>query len=429
MMIVAILCFIASYFIQERILHFISDNATAGQKRSAALLVFSADAIHSEAATLRGMDFDQVDRTSPSFKTFMALFPAMALYTDNVEGKTEREVRQLVRNRAEREMGGLKHMTEDVYADSEAAIKESYKSYAEGSNAYLAALDKIPGEQQRANAKYKKKLGRRRPDQIPRHMHAKVARDVQNAGVPVPNNWKPTDKAGFDKAVASKITDQARAEFDVRMRRDAGFAMTPALEFKDYVAHDMIQSRWREKLGMTHKIPLRTDLSETQFRDQIYLPWLNAIEEDETAKLLAPVPDFEPGGKHEKDGNLAIRIAFVPLVAFTFSIAGALFHIVKTSWLATKVLRAEKRSQLLVCALALVVTLGYFGPITLRADEITQSELYMKLEADVSSKAGTVLATGMRLLIQFQRGFYPIAEGLRSGPLQGLSFGVNESNS
>ncbi|WP_170403039.1 hypothetical protein [Ruegeria arenilitoris] len=424
MTLVAAACFAASYFIQERILHTISETSTAAQKRAAASLVLITRSIHSHDVDLKGIDLEGIDTQSPEAKTFLAMFPAMAIYTDNVEQKTEREVRQLLRRQVIDDMGGFNHVFKQVYLESEVAINKSFNSYAEGAKKYHDVIATIPREQQEAYRKYRNGLGRQTPYTLPRYAYPQVRNKVYASGVPVPRRWDPRDKATFYRVIDEKIRRQANNRYNSEIQYRLGAVIGPNLNYSQFVASTPIQRKWRTMISMNYQIPLRTGMSPEQFKTQVFEPWVDAIVEDETRRVLAPVSSFEEGGFNYHEGNTAIRIAFVPLVAFTFSIAGALFHIVKTSWLASKSLNARKIVQAIVCISALGVTLWYFLPPTRTPNAVTESVLFNKLETDVAGKANNLTASGIRYLVQFQPAFYPIAEGIRSNILQGFDFGV-----
>ena len=424
MIFVAMACFAASYYIQDRILHTISETTSAAQKRAAASLVLITRSIHADDVVLKGIDPDLIAGSRPEARTFLALFPAMAIYTDNVERKTEREVRQLLHRQIVDELGGLEYVW-DVYRESEMKIKESFNSYVDGAEVYRSALYGILDEQERAYRDYRSGLGDYTPNTLPRNSWSRVRRTVQSAGVPVPNDWDPRDAKTFYRVIEAKINREARRRYEDEMRRNIGEVFPATLSLEQFVARDVVQDKWRREISMEQNIELRVDIPSGQFERQIFTPWVESLVENEIAGILAPVSSFEKGGQNYQEGNRAIRIAFVPFVAFAFSIAGALFHIIKTGWLASKSIRASKSSQAVFCAMIFGMTCWVLLPSALTPNAVTESVLFNRLVADVAEKSSPLTARGIRYLVRFQPGFYPIADSIRLNILGGFDFGVD----
>ena len=369
MFITAGACLGASFLIQEGILRMISNNTTAAQKRAAASLVMIVRSIHSHDVTLKGMEQNSIDWESPEARTFLAIFPAMAIHVNHLEEKTKREIYQLARRQTIDDMGGFNYIFNEIYLESEVGIKQGFNDYVDGVRKYNTAISRNPGLEKQADSTYNREM-----------------------------EWN----------------------FNGVLPRN--------LNYSRFVAHSLVQKKWRNTISMKPDIILATDLSPEQFRRLVFEPWVDNVAAEKVEEILAPVDSFEKGEVNYQLGNTAIRITFVPLVAFAFSIFGALFHIMKTAWLASRTLNASRFFQITVCVVTLGACCGYFIPSLVASNSITESVLFNKLEADVNMKTNRITAQTIRYLVQFQTGFYPIANDIRLNVLQGFDFGI-ESNS
>lgn len=150
----------------------------------------------------------------------------------------------------------------------------------------------------------------------------------------------------------------------------------PGKTYDQFLRSDQVQWEWWNAFKIDRpSITLLPDLSADAFKRTFYTPLVYEMTRERTHKFLAPVDEYDTGGSLEDEGDLAIRIAFVPLVAFAFSMADAYVHIFKTSCLASRTDSRKKSLQFIVGLAALGATLFYFFPVARTHNDITTSTL------------------------------------------------------
>jgi hypothetical protein len=423
-----VLCCLASYMIQEAILDGLSYGSSPAQRQAASTLTLVSSSVQSSSALLRGLDFDRVDRTSPESKTFMALLPALALSVDRLEERTRGSIEDLLEAQAENAIGGPGFFYANVYYPATAAIMRSYNEvYLPASDRHARGIERIPGEQTRLYRQYRNDLGRYTPTSLPRSQHPRVRSQLRRAGIMVPLDWAPTDRAGFMSAVDARIRGEVTPEYERVIREAFGSVLPDSLTTTQFFSHPVVQARWRSHMGITQEIPLATNLDQDAVESTIYRPWVAAIVDERRPLYFSPISAFEEGAEHYEDGVTAIRIAYIPLIAFTFSILGALVHSFKTLNFGLKAAvgtgsirayRVMKVSKILL--FGLIISVGALA--SRKENPVTGSELFLELEAQTSERVGAPLAVMMRAVIQLQTYNYPVAETLRDRVLLGITY-------
>lgn len=359
-------CFF-TYHLQEQILQAITRSATPAEMRSANLLVLVSSAVHSGDVKLEGAE--EVDMSSATGKTLLALMPALALTTQDLVGKTDKETRRILRRKI-----------------TERLAEGSDRPGAEG--VYFGAYEKSVIAMQRLYKNY------------------------------------------YDLAMARNNRQISYAIYKTRVTRLLSQEVGSNLSLSSFLSLDVNQKRWRDMLGTPSNIRLRHDESLASFEKRVLSPWLDELVEEEIGAFLGPVEDFGPYGKRRLDGTQAVRIAYVPLIAFVFSIIGALTHSYKTIGLLVSVTVSgqglvaasiRKGLKMLFGAGALMVAaIPYFIE-----NDATRSELFSRLEAQAEERASPALGVAARWVTQVQPLVYPVAEFIRTDILQDFKYGVD----
>ncbi|MCE6958782.1 hypothetical protein LAZ40_06935 [Cereibacter sphaeroides] len=367
----ALLCCAISYGLQEAILRGITAASDAEQRRAAATLTLVASSVQDSHATLKGIDFDEAGRDSPEIKTFMALLPALALATDNLDERVDGQLRILLRARIDEEGGGFRAFYNEIYIPASDRMAGFY-------NSWLDALDR------RAQA---------------------------------------LSRAGRKKSARAHVQRMYEREMDAVL----GFVPDPDLSQRAFFRRPEIQEIWRQRSGSGADAVFEPGLSAEEARIRLYEPMLDDQVERRHADLVAPVDDFGPGHRLYRMGNDAIRAAWVPLVAFGFSLLGAMVHTFKTANFAVMTLtglRSPRRRRLAKIAGIGMAAAVVVSAATLARDEnaATRSDLFGEFETLTSLKSGPSVASAMRAVIQLQPHVWPIAERIRVDLLQGFTF-------
>jgi hypothetical protein len=423
-------CCMISYTIQEAILDGLSYGSNPAQRQAASTLTLVSSSVQNSMAVLRGIDFDVIDRKSPESKTFMALLPSLALSVDRLEERTRNSIEDLLTMQAESHIGPPEKFYAEIYFPTMNALKESYnEAYLPAAIEHEKAILAIPVQQ---NAKYQEYVNSLRakgvtPRTVPSRSYSRVRSDVRLMGVPVSLDWSPRDRQGFVDAIENKIRDEATPPYDRAMREAFGETLPDNLDGTTFFKHEVIQKKWRDMIGMDYDIPLDINLDQDQAVERIYRPWVKAIVNEKRPLYFSSVESFEEGGEHYEDGISAIRVAYIPLIAFGFSLFGALVHSFKTMNFAIQstvghgTLKSWKICKLAKKALLAMIVMTAVG-ISNIDNDVTNSELFTELETVTENRIGSTVATSMRTVIQLQPFAYPVAEALRNYILQGLTF-------
>lgn len=423
----AALCGGIMYLLQEGILELITYRSDAPQRQAAAVLTLVSASSQSGMVTLDGLDLENIDRNAPALKAFFALLPALALSVNDLEAKTAQSLRQMLTYQAEDRIGTFETFFNRAYLPSQDHMKASWNTYLELSETYAKALQQMKATQDKAYRQYRQGLGRYTPTSLPSRAYPNLRRQLQRSGVPVPYNWHPTDRKGFYDAIARTTLAQIDPPYDRAMQAAYGTRLPHDLTAAAFFAHPAVQQVWRDGLGMAHPIRLDIDLSPDQARTWIYQPWIEAVAAAEHIRYIAPVADFETDGPWHDEGIRAVRVAYIPMIALTFSLIGAAVHCFKTAGFGLQLLFGmdsakarhrvawAKRTVALICLLVTVI-------FATRDNAVARAPLFIALEDQTAAKATPLMAMALRVIIQAEGGVYPIANRARHDLLLGLTF-------
>jgi hypothetical protein len=420
-------CVALMYLLQEGILELITQRSDAPQRQAAAVLTLVSASSQSGLVELDGLDLTSIDRDAPELKAFYALLPALALSVSDLETKTAQSLRQLLTYQVEDRIGSFETFFNQSYLPAQNLIKDSWNGYLEISDAYAKALQQLRENQDTAYRQYRQGLGRYTPTTLPSRAYPNLRRQLQQSGVPVPWDWHPTDRDGFYNAIARDTLARIDPPYFRAMQSAFGTRLPHDLTAATFFAHPAVQEVWRNGLAITHPIPLDIDLTPDQVHSQIYQPWIDAVVAEEHLRYVAPVSDFEKNGPWYDQGNHAVRVAFIPMIALSFSLVGAAVHSFKTAKFGLQFfwgMESAKARQRVnwtkgtVALICLLMTVFY----STRDNAITRAPLFVALEEQTAAKATPLMATALRLIIQAEGAIYPIADQIRHDLLQGLTF-------
>ncbi|WP_411840005.1 hypothetical protein [Paracoccus sp. ME4] len=435
----AIACCAFSYFVQEAILQGISHASSPEQKQAASTLSLVASGVQNAEAVLEGIDMDQVGRDSPELKTFLALLPAMALSVDDLSARTSSELDKILRSRTDAMIGGFKAFYEDRYVPSLPVIESMHDTYMAASEERARGMRKADEQVRTSYRQYRNSLGRYTPDTLPRSYRRQVVRGIQNRGIPIPGNWDLRDRAGFYAAAEEAFGGRIERAYDDAMSRlfsrpyaggvpryDFTGRVKPGMSTQEFLDSPELQDHWRAITGAGPEARLIFNLESEEAWRRIYDPWLTAVVADRKGLYIAPVEDFARGGARYDEGVEAIRIAYIPLIAFGFSLLGALVHTFKTANYLIQTSTGMRHPEGLLKAQIgkkATITAVAMGAVicAVNTNPVTESELFSSLEIQVSEKGSAFLAPVMRGTVQLQSYAYPVAEQIRRA-LGGISF-------
>ena len=417
-----------SYQLQQGILNYIEDRSTAEQRQAATSLTLMSGSVQDELATLKGLDFDVVGINEPETKTFLAMLPALALSIDNLNQKTEETVLDLLSTQAQKRIGSPKEIFQDAYWPSYEAMMNAYNEvYLVASEKHANAIANIPQEQRKSWAEYRKSLGPYENRLVPTNRYSSVRLRVRRQGIPVSNNWNPDDRDGFDAAVSRGIRDRVTPEYNRAMREAFGTELPDDLTATQFFKHPKIQEKWRKEAEMPDFVTLEPAMKFKTFIKEVYKPIIKDAVNERKGTYIADLETFDKGGVNYDEGVDAIRVAYIPVVAFVFSLVGAVAHSIKTmGFFAQFLFGKQTRFRRTLVNLSKVAILFFvINTATTIADAsnpVTESELYASLNKQTVEKGYDNYAVLIKSVVQMQPYVYPVAEHLRTYWLGGITF-------
>ena len=427
MVVSAAVCCTTMYAIQEAIIRTVVAVSSGEARARAAVLVPLAHILTKEDVSLTGLDVTAKDYQTPEGKSFLATFALQALAVPEFGDKMRKVADDMFGRIAEEARGGSSKAYL-AYIESQREIEKQFQGeYARGNRSYQTALDDIPARQQAAWADYERSLAQKRwtPATVPSIYAGRVRSNVQKK-VPVPNNWRPSDRATFNAVVAQRVQQEALREF-AKKSND----VPPNLTLAQFMLTPNVQKKWREALKIAGGVRLSPNLSEKQFAATVFDEIIAADVSKLKSDRMAPPQSYAEGGLRATLGRDSIRALAVPPIALFFSLIGALTHLFKCVLWTVKIF--ANLPSLIIFASAVV----YFGLVIIVpfqfTNRFTEQPLFNKLEVDTRTHmplgTGYAVAGMVRWAIQMQHYFYPVNEHVRVNVLGGMRFGYHDPQS
>jgi len=381
--------------------------------------------------------------TSPSGKAFLATLPVLLSSSDRYRKLLERDAEQNLRDNISAREGGVRGYYE-LWLQASGEVHKQFVAYY---NDEMDISETVRLEQARAWQRYERSLEAKRLKtwNVPRRYYATVRKQVRGQGVPVTNDWSPSDRTGFNAAVAKAARQKYLAQRTVVYK---GVTLPKRLDWGVFFRLEVIQKELREKLLLPantlvrEEYPLNDKLK--QFALELHTPHLNEAVKQQLPELRAAVSSYSAGGSNEKLGEDAARAVIVPPIALIFSLVGALTHLAKLLYLvllpltATLLTRRPSRPvrflnrHPLAFPVALIAVLVV--TFSLINNSITESVAYKNLKDGLAGAKITItdeplpLSGGAVLRVMHavsigQSYSYPINQYLREHVLQGFDFG------
>lgn len=381
--------------------------------------------------------------TSPSGKAFLATLPVLLSSSDRYRKLLERDAEQNLRDNISAREGGVRGYYE-LWLQARGEVHKQFVAYY---NDEMDISETVRLEQARAWQRYERSLEAKRLKtwNVPRRYYATVRKQVRGQGVPVTNDWSPSDRTGFNAAVAKAARQKYLAQRTVVYK---GVTLPKRLDWGVFFRLEVIQKELREKLLLPantfvrEEYPLNDKLK--QFALELHTPHLNEAVKQQLPELRAAVSSYSAGGSNEKLGEDAARAVIVPPIALIFSLVGALTHLAKLLYLvlvpltATLLTRRPSRPVRFLNRYPLAFPVALIAVLvvtfSLINNSITESVAYKNLKDGLAGAKITItdepipLSGGAVLRVMHavsigQSYSYPINQYLREHVLQGFDFG------
>lgn len=398
--------------------------------------------------TLEGIPLDsaggQVQTwTSPSGKAFLATLPILLSSSDRYHQLLKSGAEQNLRDNISAREGGVLGYYK-AWLEARETVHEQYVAYY---NDQMDISEAVRREQDKAWQRYERSLEAKRLKtwNVPRRYYASVRNHVRGQGVPVANNWSPSDRAGFDAAVAKTVKQRYLAQRTVVFN---GVTIPKRLDWGVFFRQEVVQKTLREKLVLPAGSLVREEYPKNDglklFAAELHTPHLNEVVKQQLPGLRASLSSYSAGGENEKQGEDAARAVIVPPVALIFSLIGALTHLAKLLYLVlvplTAAILARRSSRAvqilnhhpLVFPVALISALLVM--FSVMNNSITESAAYQDLRnamqgAEISITDEPLALRGGALLrvvhaVSIGQSYsYPLNQYLRETVLGGFDFG------
>lgn len=380
---------------------------------------------------------------SPSGKAFLATLPVLLSSSDRYRKLLERDAEQNLRDNISAQEGGVRGYYE-AWIQARGEVHKQFVAYY---NDDMDISETVRLEQARAWQRYERSLEAKRLKtwNVPRRYYATVRNQVRGQGVPVANDWSPSDRTGFNAAVAKAARQKYLAQRTVVYQ---GVTIPKRLDWGVFFRLDVVQKALREKLLLPantlvrEEYPLNDKLK--QFALELHTPHLNEAVKQQLPELRAAVSSYSAGGVNEKLGEDAARAVIVPPIALIFSLVGALTHLAKLlylvlvpltatlltrrSWRPVRFLNHHPLAFPVALIAVLVVTFSLIN------NSITESVAYKNLKDGLAGAkititdeplplSGEAVLRVMHAVSIGQSYSYPINQYLREHLLQGFDFG------
>ncbi|MCL1137819.1 hypothetical protein [Shewanella pneumatophori] len=169
----------------------------------------------------------------------------------------------------------------------------------------------------------------------------KVNKKLKQKGLSLPTAWSITDRLTFDKAVASKVRQQADIEWRKNMRAK-NTDMPPNLSWQQFQRHHEIQQRIAKRMGDLYVNPTLADWNNRQFKQQIIEPNIQRKTTEYINVLEAQQAEFADGGKFEATGKSALRATIIPPISMSISLALVLLTVLKLPMKLVELVQAKQ---------------------------------------------------------------------------------------
>lgn len=399
------------YAAQEALIRTLVQRADRDELTRAQHLMLLRAGVDRGVVELPGLDVGRERLEAADGKAFLAVFPLMgsglgALVGEQF-GDTQRAA--VTRRLALRTLGDPNtHLAR--YSDTVRGLEEAWVEYDR-------SLQEIDAEGRKAWRRYVRNLRSKgmSPSSVKRRHYSTVRSRVRGMGVPVGDDWRPGDRAGFLEAATADAKRRARQTFAAELeRRSPAFkGIEPPDTLVQFLHDPATQPYLLNALGYQCIRTFDADMKTAQdFHARVY----SAEVECQVARRASE--EGEPG-----PGREAMRALLVPLIALAMSLLGALTHIGKLALLSDRLVRGRDRPN--ARALYRLVFAGPLGAMLLFAwvplSEITDARLYRSLERQLTYP----LAMVVRGTIHGQYVGYPVFEAARVHLLRGFDFGYS----
>ncbi|MGM0767247.1 MAG: carboxypeptidase regulatory-like domain-containing protein [Pseudomonadota bacterium] len=218
----------------------------------------------------------------------------------------------------------------DAMTGGDGGFRESRSVYTNEIAHYSRKIKALPAFQQQLV----KKTGypSRITDYASFRMHPNTSRQVASKltakGLTLPGQWSIADRPGFNRAVASKVKQEARARWNAEVK-ERGVDLPPNLSWQKFQLQPDIQKRIREEMGTYYVSPTYVDWNRKTFKEKILDPAVSRKVREIQQTLDAQQATFADGGQNEQQGKEMLRAIVIPPISMGLSLLLVILTLVK----------------------------------------------------------------------------------------------------
>ncbi len=299
-----IVCCETVYLIGPAVIHHVEYRTTATERRCALYLRVLA------AAQQEGVPIP----LGSGIRMALLAAPITGLSCAHVASASPDGLVSAVRGIATRRLGTAEETYDSAFIPSVRSLRDAYNEYAAAQLRLVNDIQAIPDQQLNAWQRYLEQLAQtgHSLSHIPRSDWARIAAEVRATGIPVPTDWKPTDRASFTSAVATALRQTADAAYNNFVMQRFQQLLPPGLDWDSFYRQSAIQDRWRAMIGAPTTVSLAPNMGFQTFRDLVYEPQLERRVRPELDDLLSAAGNFAPAGRLGRAGAAAAAWVIVP---------------------------------------------------------------------------------------------------------------------
>ena len=383
------------------------------------------EALFIQTPAVIGIDPPASSQNDATWAAFRGLFPFISLYQEDVLSKHTDGVAAAVEAGIDATVPDAHAFDEDVLGALFVAMEERYDAYREAVSGRDEAIGRANGRIRNA---WDQNVEAMRSGRM---TISRLRRAVQSRGVPVPNNWHPTDQETFQRAAWRPVMEDINGAYNDAIARILGrsVAVPPDLQsYEAFLAHPGVQDAMRADLGLrtpgAKVMPgLRGDALEALHRE--YVSALGARLQD---VYLGDTTALRRGEEFQEVGEQAFRALIVPPIALSLSLLGAAVHLVKfLNYLTAMVVHGRSRfgirrfllshPKLRFCtavAGAVAIIVATYTPASAIVDSAYYQEATKRMEQNFPNALGMPITVGLDLTISMQSIVAPAGNAVRS---------------
>jgi len=423
----AALCVSGVYYGEKALVDQIAANAPAHTRQQALAAVAVRNELFSSG--VEGVDPSARATGDGPWRAFVGLFPFLSMQDPDVLDRTVSGRDAVIAAAVDKLVPSQQDFRDIAYDGVIEVWRERFIAYREAVHARTRALGPVRDEVERGwnrhvqNMRYHGVIGSGRTTA---RAVRRVVSDVQNAGVPVPDNWDPTDQVTFQRKAFGKLMPRVDGPYNDAVTRIVGEPMTPEVEdFETFLKQGAVQKGMRKDLGLAPYDGMVVPDMHGEAFDRLYRAYVAGFSRELRAVYTGDPSELGRGRKFDEVAQAAVRSVWVPVLALSLSLAGAAGHLLKLSNYLAYIILSAKRSRIGITALlrrSFILRMGAIGSLAsalvmaayVPANAIVDSPYYREASQGVVERYGPQVGQGLEWTISWQSTLVPAGTAARS---------------